>query len=271
MRALANSLRANLISTNTIIAAKVFCFLAFFGLVLVGLQTAPLASLGSAAAPVGACIAIVATLLAIVGLLRTDRGSLNEIGLSFTSRTLPQFVLGLILGIALVAAMLSAMLLLTSLEIESSANSNVFGILGASFVTLFALAMMEEIAFRSYSMFKLRKAWGIRPAVYITSIAFAFYHGLAWENLLGPGVWGLIFGWMAVSTNSIALPTGFHLGLNWLQGLAGMKPEYSQSIWELSIGHSAGYIDVDVMGVGMQVVLLVIGISMIEMLVRKKK
>ena len=270
MKILANSLRPYLTSTMTAIVTKVLCFWAFFWLVLAGLQTLPLQSLGSAAAPIVACIAIVATLLLTVFLLRIDRGSLYEIGLSFTLKTLPQFVLGIGLGVALVAAMLSALLLLTPLEIETTPNSNVLSILGASFVILFALAMMEELAFRSYSLFKLRQAWGIRPAVYITSIAFAFYHGLAVENLLGPGVWGLIFGWMAISTNSIALPTGFHLGLNWLQALAGMKPEYSKSIWELSIGTSSGFIDVEALGILMQVVLLIAGISIVEMLVTRK-
>jgi hypothetical protein len=270
MNLLAKSLRPYLMSAKTAIVTKVLCFWASFWLVLAGLQTAPLQSLGSAAAPIGACIVMVATLLLIVGLLRMDRGSLYEIGLRFTSRTLPQFVLGVGLGVALVAAMLSAMLLLTPLEIESSANSNLLNIVGVSFVVLFALAMMEELAFRSYSLFKLRQAWGIRPAVYVTSIAFAFYHGLAFENLLGPGVWGIFFGWMAISTNSIALPTGFHMGLNWLQALMGMKPEYSQSIWDLSIGTSSGYIGVEELGFAMQVVLLVVGISIVELLVARQ-
>ncbi|HNP62855.1 MAG TPA: type II CAAX endopeptidase family protein [Woeseiaceae bacterium] len=270
MNLLAKSLRLYLISAKTAIVIKVFCFWAFFWLVLAGLQTVPLQSLGSAASPIGACIAIVATLLLIVALLRIDRGSLYEIGLSFTSRALPQFVLGIGLGVALVAAMVSAMLLLTPLEIESSANSNFLNIVGVSFVVLLALAMMEELAFRSYSLFELRQAWGIRPAVYVTSIAFAFYHGLAFENLLGPGVWGIFFGWMAISTNSIARPTGFHMGLNWLQALMGMKPEYSKSVWDLSVGTSSGYIGVEELGLVMQVVLLVAGISIVELLVARQ-
>jgi len=270
MSILAKSLRSSWISVKSPNVTKVFCFWVFFWLVLAGLQAVPVKDIGDAAAPVQACIAIVAILLAIVGLLRIDRGSLYEIGLSFTSRTLPQFVLGVGLGIALVAAMLSAMLLLTPLEIEVAANRDALNVLGASFVVLFALALMEELAFRSYSLFKLQQAWGIRPAIYVTSIAFAFYHGLAFDNLLGPGVWGLFFGWTAISTNSIALPTGFHLGLNWLQALMGMKPEYSKSIWELSIGTNSGYISVETLGLLMQVVLLVAGISIVEMLVTKK-
>ena len=252
------------------ILIKTVGFWACFWLVLNGLQLLPLPPISGTVAPIVASITIVAILVLIFGLLKIDGGSRHDIGLSFPSKSLLQFVIGIGFGIVVVAIMISALILLTPLEIEASADSEVLAVLGASFVILFVLALMEELAFRSYPLFRLRQAWGIRPAVYVTSIAFALYHGIAFDNLLGPGVWGLFFGWMAISTNSIALPTGFHLGLNWLQALVGMKPQYGASIWELSIGPSSGFIDVETLGFLMQVGLLIAGIFIVENLVSKQ-
>ena len=234
------------------------------------MQHLPFSPATGAKAYVGGCLIIVATLLLVFGFLRIDGGSHRDVGLRFTSKNFLQFVLGVSLGVVLVGSMISALILLTPIEIEASADSDILAVLGASFRVMFVLALMEELAFRSYPLFKLREAWGIRPAIYISSIAFAFYHGLAFDNLLGPGVWGLFFGWMAISTNSIALPTGFHFGLNWLQALVGMKPQYGASIWELSIGSGSGFVGVETLGMAMQLVLLIAGILMIENLVRKQ-
>ena len=166
--------------------------------------------------------------------------------------------------------MIGALLAFTSVEIQFASDFNVFAVLGTSFLILFALALMEEIVFRSYPLFRLDRAWGVRPAIYITSVAFAFYHGFVFESLLGPGVWGLLYGWMALSTRSIALPTGFHLGLNWMQALLGMKPQYSGSIWELRLGNDPGLVDAETLGLVMQLVLLVVGVVLIERFIAKQ-
>ncbi len=248
---------------------RVFWFWVFFWLVFAGLRAVQLPGLGGNAALLAACFAATALLIFTVFLLRIEGGSLSGIGLSLAPKRWLQFALGAGLGIIVVAAMIGILFVLTPLEITASPDRKILNVLGASFVVLFALALMEELAFRSYPLFRLRQAWGIRPAIYISSIAFAFYHGLAFESLLGPGVWGLFYGWMAVSTNSIALPTGFHVGLNWLQALLGMKPRYSDSIWELSIGTASGYFETETVGIFMQLVLLVVGLLMVELLVRK--
>lgn len=252
------------------LVARSVGFWACFCLLFVGLQHVQLPGLGSAAAPIAAGIVIAAMLFLIGGLLRLEHGSFRDIGLHFHSRAPLQFVAGLGLGLAVVAVMLAAVLVFTPLEVQLSLDINVAAVLIASFVVLFALALMEEIVFRSYPLFKLRQAWGIRPAVYITSVAFAFYHGLALDNLLGPGVWGLFYAWMALSTNNIALATGFHVGLNWLQAVFGMKPQYSGSIWELTTGPGPGLLEVGTLGLLMQGILLVAGIVIVESLARKQ-
>lgn len=250
---------------------KVIGFWAVFWLVLTGLRHVELPGFGKAGASIAAVAAMIVLLAAIAALMRSDGGSFREIGLNgLGGKTPTQFLLGVGLGVAVVAAMMLVMLLLTPLEIEASVNSNIPAVLALSFVVLILLALMEEIAFRSYALFTLKQALGTRPAIYITAIAFGLYHGIAYESLLGPGVWGLFFGYMAVSTNSIALPTGFHLGLNWLQALLGMKPQYSDSIWELSIGTSSKPLAVETTGLLLQLVLLGIAVVIVERLVRNQ-
>lgn len=255
-------------ASNMTNVVKSLAFWACFWLILFGLQHLPLSSLGGAG--VFGCLAIVATLILIFGFLRVDGGLHRDIGLRFTSKNLLHFFLGTCLGVLLVAGMISALIVFTPIEISASADSDILAVLTSLFLVLLVLALMEELAFRSYPLFRLREAWGIRASIYISSLAFAFYHGLAVDNLLGPGVWGLFFGWMAISTNSIALPTGFHLGLNWLQALVGLKPQYGGSIWELSITSGPGLVGVETLGMLMQVILLVVGIVMVENLARKR-
>ncbi|MEM9531644.1 MAG: CPBP family intramembrane glutamic endopeptidase [Pseudomonadota bacterium] len=243
----------------------------FFLLVFLGLRFLELPGLGSAAAPVAAAIATAATLFFIARLLKTEGGEFRDVGLNVSRRFLPHFVLGTALGIALAAVMIGAMLLLTPLEISPAAGANLGAVLVTSFVVLTLLALLEEVTFRSYPLFRLSQAWGIRGAIYVTSIVFAFYHGLMIENLIGPGVWGLYFGLMAVMTRSIALPTGFHVGLNWVLAIVGDKPQYTGSLWELSINEGTGYIGAETLGLAMQIVLLIIGVLMIEWFLARER
>ena len=260
----------HLLPSGIAVLIRPFGFWACFWLILLGFQHLPLSPLAGIKAFIGGGLAILAILLLVLGFLRIDGGTLYDVGLKFSARSFLQFVLGASLGITVAGIMTSALILLTPLEIEATVDSNILTVLGTSFLILFFLALMEEIAFRSYPLFRLREAWGIRPAIYISSIAFAFYHGIAFDNLLGPGVWGLFFGWMSISTRSIALPTGFHFGLNYLQALVGMKPQYSSSIWELTTGPGSALVGLETLGTLMQLLLLVTGILIIENFIRKQ-
>ncbi len=238
-----------------------------FWLLLFGLQHVQIPGLGGAAAPVAAGIVMLAILPLIARLQKAEGEAWVDVGLRFGSQAPAQFAAGFGLGLLVVAIMIGAVLAFTPLEIRPATYSNVFSVIAPTLMILFVLALMEEIVFRSYPLFRLRKDLGIRPAVYISSVAFAFYHGLAFENLLGPGIWGLFYAWMAISTNSIALPTGFHLGLNWMQSLLGMKPKYGGSLWELSIAPGRGFMDTETLGLILQLLLLVAGVVMVERLV----
>lgn len=213
----------------------------------------------------------VLALFVLARLVKSDSESFSNIGIAWNADVPKQFLVGTVLGLVVVGVMISAVLLLTPVEIQVAPDSNILSVLAISLGILFVLALMEEVVFRTYPLFKIREAWGIRPAIYITSVAFAFYHGFVFESLLGPGVWGLFYGWMALKTSNIALPTGFHLGLNWMQALLGMKPQYGDSIWELTIAEKTELLDVEVLGLIMQLILLVIGVFMIEKFIAKQR
>ena len=265
-----NSLRESLRPGKiSIVARSLGYWVLFLVLIMPALQRQ--LPFGSANAGVVGCIATGVMLLLTAWLLRMDGDTFREIGIHFDLSVPKQFFVGTGLGLAVIGIMIAIILALTPVTVQTNPDSNVLAILVASFLILFILALMEEVVFRSYPLFRLKQAWGIRPAVYISSVIFAFYHGLAFENLLGPGVWGLFFAWMAFSTNSIALPTGFHLGLNWMQALLGMKPQYGESIWQLSAGTDSGVIAVETVGLIMQLVLLVVGVFMVEKLVAKQR
>ncbi|MEO0347409.1 MAG: CPBP family intramembrane glutamic endopeptidase, partial [Pseudomonadota bacterium] len=168
------------------------------------------------------------------------------------------------------ALMIGSVLLFTPLEIGPASSGNTLPALSVAFFLIFLLGLMEEIVFRSYPLFRLDDAVGTRTAIYVTSVAFAFYHGLDASNLLGPGVWGLFYGWMALKTDSIALPTGFHVGLNYMQALFGMKPKYGGALWELEIGTQPGVLGAETLGFGLQIVLLAIGVVLVERLIRQR-
>lgn len=256
-------------NSSTAVLAKVILFWACFWLMLFALNHLPFAGDIAISQTIAAGIAVLLVLMIALGFLKIEGADPRSIGLALTPQGLPQFLLGAVTGIAVVACMILALLLLTPLEIDAAGNISVLAFLVTSFLVIFLLALMEEIAFRSYSLFRLKQIWGIRPAIYVTAVAFGLYHGVSFDNLLGPGVWGLLFAWMAISTNSIALPTGFHFGANWLQALIGMKPQYGGSIWEVSIGSGGGLLEVEPLGIAMQVILLIVGVVLIERLIRK--
>ncbi len=76
---------------------------------------------------------------------------------------------------------------------------------------------------------------------------------------------------MAFKTNSIAMPTGFHFALNWVQALVGEKRRYSDAIWELSLDPNSGVISADTFGLGLQCIVLVVGVLLIERLARDRQ
>ncbi|MBL0742657.1 CPBP family intramembrane metalloprotease [Chryseolinea sp. Jin1] len=130
---------------------------------------------------------------------------------------------------------------------------------------------MEEIAFRSYPLLKLKRTMGLWPAQLIISVAFILYHiSLGWSILtasLGPGVWAFVFGIAAIRSKGIALPTGIHVGLNLTLSILGMN----QGVESLFVTSQNDNVSNSIFNLLTRVLVLSAGIFLTECFIRKSK
>jgi membrane protease YdiL (CAAX protease family) len=172
------------------------------------------------------------------GFLKIEKKTFKDVGLVLESSTLPKFLLGILIGIIFIALALLALTGFTDLELKRSSNAIQLQTWLWSLMVIIPLAFMEELVFRSSAFLQLNKAYGLLWAQFIAAVVFALYHiagGWNWQvAFLGPGVWAFVFGLAAVWSKGIALPTGIHTALNFLQLLTGMKKDQA-SLWMLNL------------------------------------
>ncbi len=255
-------------SSKTILSVLIFW--SIFWLLLIALQAFPQLGGHDWAVLIAGCLLVGLSLLLVFLFLKHEHRTAGGLGLTWSFKSLWEFALGTIIGIVVVGVMLLILITLTPVSVQRVASPDFWNATAYAALVLFVLALMEEIVFRSYPLFRLKESVGIRTSIYVTSLFFALYHGLDPMNLLGPGVWGLFFGLAAFWTKAIALPLGLHFGLNWLQSLFGMKLQYASSIWMIVPGDKDTAFTSEVVGMFMQIILLIIGLSLIELFIRKK-
>ena len=191
-----------------------------------------------------------------------EKKTLRDYELYWQSATVGRFLKGFIIGVLIFAVIILAMVLLSGLSISRSAGWDPASAFW--FLSIIPLALMEELAFRSYPFLKLNRAFGLPVTQVIVAIAFALYHiAMGWDitvAFLGPGIWALVFGLGAAWSKGIALPTGIHVALNLSQQVVGMKDGNAGSIWILSENHSAVLLPADTVGIICQVLAGVIAI-----------
>ncbi|MFM6926703.1 MAG: type II CAAX prenyl endopeptidase Rce1 family protein, partial [Ferruginibacter sp.] len=139
---------------------------------------------------IGSCIAVWV-------LLKSEKRSFADYGLTWQKNTVVHFIKGLFIGAASFGLIIVILLLFTELKI--SKNTTAWDPLMLFwYLAIIPLALMEEVAFRSYSFLKLNTAFGLRVTQLIIAIVFALYHivqGWNWQiAFLGPGIWALVFG-----------------------------------------------------------------------------
>lgn len=181
----------------------------------------------------GTCCALLTTWL----FLKIQKGSCKAIGLGWQRRTFIRFLKGVAIGTVLFTVMLFVLVSFSALQFQRNPVPFNIGAFAITFLTLIPLALMEELAFRSYSFVTLNKDCGLWITQILTAIAFALYHVAGGQSVsssfLGPGIWAFVFGLAAVWSGGIAMPLGIHFTINVLQVLAGMKGSIN-GFWTLS-------------------------------------
>jgi len=170
--------------------------------------------------------------------LHFEKKSFRDIGLVWQLKTPLRFFYGVLIGAAIFATITFLLLIFGRLHLTRT-NISPANIL-ISAITLFWLALMEEVAFRSYPFLKLKNNFGLWGAQFIAAIAFASYHfAIGWplqSVLIGPFVWAFVYGLAAVWSRGIALPAGLHMMLNIGQTLTGMTST-SSAIWKIDFNN----------------------------------
>ncbi len=89
--------------------------------------------------------------------------------------------------------------------------------------TLLLSAFMEEWFFRGYLFVNLREEYTAGRTIFLTALAFAFFHGanpgagfVAWMNIVLVGV---VIGQLREISGGLRIPVGFHAGWNLTVGM----------------------------------------------------
>ncbi|MEM9547644.1 MAG: CPBP family intramembrane glutamic endopeptidase [Bacteroidota bacterium] len=209
-------------------------------------------------------------------LLKWDKKSFREIGFIWEQGTLYRFLKGFIIGAVIVLLSISILVATTKYTIVFNQDVVLWkAILGL--IAFLPLAFMEEIIYRGYPLIKLRAQIGIRWSLVVMAILFAYYHDITastlhWQ-LLGPGIWGIVYGIYAFSSKGIAMPTGIHMAANVVLALLGTKHSV-YAVWNLELiaqASESAETHAHMVSVLLQVALLIFGIFLVEYYIRKKQ
>jgi len=224
-----------------------------------------------------ALLGIADALLLIWLFLKNEKRSFKSIELYWNRYTVPKFLYGLLIGTLIMTVMIAVLIGFTDVQLQRSTNTIQPLTWLMYLIVIIPLAWMEELAFRSYTFIKLNSTYGLWWAQLTSAVAFALYHvvyGWSWQvAFLGPFVWAFVFGLAAIVSRGIALPTGIHAALNFLQLLTGMKAD-KLSVWtlELKPNHSANaQAKLDATGVVLQILVLVTAVLCTWWFLYKKK
>lgn len=216
-------------------------------------------------------------LLATWILLKNEKKSFADYGLTWQRDTVWKFLKGMAIGTAIFIVIIVILVSFSELQIRGNDKSwdpvAVFW-----YLSYIPLALMEEIAFRAYPFLKLNRVFGLRITQFIVALVFAFYHIIqGWDiqiAFLGPAIWALVFGLAAIWSNGIALPTGIHVALNLIQQLTGIKSGAYASIWVLEHEENAPAEAIalaDTVGLATQILVLISALFLTEYYLRKKQ
>lgn len=202
--------------------------------------------------------------------LKFERKKFRDIGLEWEWGTLTRFLKGFVIGVVMFAIIILLLMAFAGMQIGVSSHDLNPGIF-FWYLAIIPLALMEEVAFRSYPFLKLNNAFGLHITQFIVAIVFAMYHVIGgqdlYSSLLGAGAWAFVFGFAAAWSGGIAVPTGIHVGINLMQPLFGFKSAY-EPVWNVSFKNENA---AEIVGVITQILILLSGIAATDYYIRKKR
>jgi len=254
---------------NILIAAKAFSFwITFEALLMVWRGSGPPMPQWMLALLFGGSLCLVMAGLTKI-YLRSEQMTMADLGMALTKGSLSRFAVSLLIGIAFFGSFFLIYLWLTSVTIVGVPQLDLVEAAVISFLVFLVLGTMEEIVFRGYFLRKLDTAVGMRAAIYLTSIAFGMYHGWSFDSLLGPAVWGLIYAVLAYWSKGLAIPIGFHVGANFIQGLLSQKESWVSGIWTFNATDAVSPFTPVQVTFGLQIGLAVFAVGLVEYYLRR--
>jgi membrane protease YdiL (CAAX protease family) len=183
--------------------------------------------------------------LALVMLTRTmvrwEGRNARDIGLVLERATARRFLSGALLGFAVFASSVAAIALFTgALRLVPTGGPD-GGAALLTLSTLLALAAMEELGFRGYTLRVLGPVLGGWRAQAVVAIAFALSHvafGWPWQSIaLGVLPSAVLFGACAVASGGLAMPIGVHMAVNVARWAVGETD--GVGFWTVAVDASA--------------------------------
>lgn len=162
------------------------------------------------------------SVLCLIGLtwlmLPPERRDRDSAGVRLRRASWLRLLAGLLLGAANLALMLWVISMLATPLALTPASPASSASIALTVAGILALATMEELGFRGYTLRELATAFGPLPAQVIVAAAFALTHlayGWPWQTVLvGVIPAALLFGAAAQVSGGLALPIGIHAGIN---------------------------------------------------------
>lgn len=223
----------------------------------------------------GSLIALAISIFITYLWLKKSKQSFKEAGITWERKTLKKFLIGFIIGIGITILLLAITFYFSELKLVYNKESNISWIL-LWLLAFLPLAFMEEIIFRGPAFIKINNKVGIWPAQILFALLFTWYHdftGLTFlDQLLGPGIWALIYGIAAISTKGLAFPTGLHMAINVVLAIVGQKDD-RHAVWNIELAKELTEMQYqpDTIGLILQISILIIGIILTEYYRRNRR
>jgi membrane protease YdiL (CAAX protease family) len=157
-------------------------------------------------------------------LRRVEKLPWSAVGLDRPALTPPLLITGAVLG-GLTIGVASLLLLAGHmLRIDPTVPGSWWGQAGRSALVLLPAAFFEELFIRGFVFSVLRRAWGWRLALIVTSVVFGLLH--AWnpgadaESIVAVIVAGFFLGAILLATRSLYAAGAAHFAWNWVMAAA---------------------------------------------------